>query len=67
MHTSQCVDLNFLWIPLCQFVQYLTNITELAVSMKRLPQDVVLPFFKRLQDAPQRAGFDTVGAAVMIS
>ncbi len=42
-------------------MQYLTNITELAVSMKRLPQDVVAPFFKKLQELPQRTGLEQVG------
>lgn len=38
--------------------QILSHITELATSLKRHPRDVVLPFFKRIDDPVYRAGFD---------
>lgn len=37
--------------------QILSHITELGVSMQRHPRDVVLPFFKRIQDPVYYKGF----------
>lgn len=34
--------------------QILSHITELAVSLKRPPRDVVVPFFMRLRVSPPR-------------
>jgi len=38
--------------------QILSHITELGVSMRRHPRDVVLPFFRRIEEPAYRAGFD---------
>lgn len=38
--------------------QILSHITELGVSMRRHPRDVVLPFFKRIEEPVYKAGFD---------
>uniref|UniRef100_A0A7S2XXR3 Hsp90 chaperone protein kinase-targeting subunit n=1 Tax=Fibrocapsa japonica TaxID=94617 RepID=A0A7S2XXR3_9STRA len=37
--------------------QILSSITELAASMDRHPRDVVIPFFKRVQEPTHLAGF----------
>jgi len=39
--------------------QILSNITELAVGLKRPPQDVVKPFFVRLGEAGHKSAFET--------
>ena len=43
----------------CRQSQILSHITELAVSMKRDPRDMVLPFFKRISEAEYMTGFTT--------
>ena len=43
----------------CRQSQILSHITELAVSMKRDPRDMVLPFFKRISEAEYLTGFTT--------
>jgi cell division cycle protein 37 len=37
--------------------QILSHITELALSLKRPPRDVVLPFFKRISEAEHGKSF----------
>jgi cell division cycle protein 37 len=41
----------------CRQCQILTHIHELGVSMKRDPRDVILPFFKRIEEATYLQGF----------
>jgi cell division cycle protein 37 len=41
----------------CRQSQILTHIHELGVSMKRDPRDVILPFFKRIEEAQYLQGF----------
>ncbi|KAK0348560.1 hsp90 co-chaperone Cdc37, partial [Friedmanniomyces endolithicus] len=41
----------------CRQSQILTHIHELGVSMRRDPRDVILPFFKRIEEAQYLTGF----------
>jgi hypothetical protein len=41
----------------CRQSQILTHIQELGVSMKRDPRDVILPFFKRIEEPQYLEGF----------
>lgn len=43
----------------CRQSQILSHIQELGVSMKRDPRDVVLPFFKRIEEKAYFAGFQS--------
>ena len=43
----------------CRQSQILTHIHELGVSMKRDPRDVILPFFRRIQQPEYMSGFLT--------
>jgi hypothetical protein len=41
----------------CRQSQILTHITELGVSMRRDPRDVILPFFHRISEPAYLKGF----------
>lgn len=42
----------------CRQSQILSHITELATSMRKDPRDVILPFFKRLEERTHLEGFN---------
>lgn len=42
----------------CRQSQILSHITELATSMRKDPRDVILPFFKRLEERNHLEGFN---------
>jgi cell division cycle protein 37 len=42
----------------CRQSQILSHITELAVSMRRDPRDVIIPFFLRIQEDDHKKAFE---------